>query len=155
MKIHYTYILLMAIALTFAACSSPCGSNKDEFMQNFEAFIEDIKTEKLDKNSTAWQTRDNKLRTFIKECYPTYKIKLSLSQQKDFWVGTVGYFYARYGVGLLTRLGDMGGDLGDLWTETKSNLVELNIGVKDALKTVSEKWGVLQDLGSDIKRLFE
>lgn len=155
MKNTYLSVLLMGILLSFVACSSPCGNDKDQFMQNFEAFREEVKAQKLDKSDAAWQSYDNKLRTFIKDCYPTYKAKLSISQQKDFWTGTVGYFYARYGMGLVTRLSNMGGELDDLWVDVKANLKELNIGVKDALKTVAEKWSVLQDLGGDIKRLFE
>ncbi|MCP4439805.1 MAG: hypothetical protein GY810_12750 [Aureispira sp.] len=155
MKKYCLQVLLLISLLSFYACSSPCGSNKDQFMENFNAFMEDMKAQELEKGSSKWQSYDNKLRTFIKECYPTHKAKLSLSQQKDFWIGTVGYFYARYGVGMLSRLGNMGDDLDELWTEVKTNLAELNIGVKDAIKTISDKWGVLQDIGKDLKKLFE
>ncbi len=92
-------LLLLFCVLAFASCSSdPCGSSKDAFVKNYTAFYEKIKTNHKTMQAADWEKEDLVMRKMIKECSPKYKADLSLGEQKDFWIGAIRYYNARYGV---------------------------------------------------------
>lgn len=121
-------LALLSLSILLSSCSSnPCGSNKDAFVKNYTAFFEKIKANHKTMKDSDWEKEDLKIRQMIKECVPKYKAELGVTEQKDFWIGTIRYFNARYGLlefGLKIAKG------GELIDDMVANIKELGLDWK-------------------------
>lgn len=120
---------LLSLSIFVSSCSSnPCGSSKDSFVKSYTAFFEKIKANHKTMQPADWEKQDLKMRQMIKECVPKYKAELGLTEQKDFWIGTIRYFNARYGLidfGLKIAKG------GELIDDLMANVKELGLDWKN------------------------
>lgn len=77
-----------------------------------------------------WEKQDLKMRHFIKECVPKYKTELGVTEHKDFWIGTIRYFNARYG---LLELGLRIAKGGEMFDDLTKAIKELSLDWKSLI----------------------
>lgn len=124
-------LALFSLSILLSSCSSnPCGSNKDGFIKNYTSFFEKIKANHKTMTAADWEKEDLKIRQMIKECVPKHKAELGITEQKDFWIGTIRYFNARYG---LLELGLKVAKGGELIDEIVANMKDLGLDWKSII----------------------
>jgi hypothetical protein len=125
------FFLLLSLAIFTSSCSSdPCGKNKDAFVKNYTAFFDYVKTNHKTMQTSDWEKQDLKMRHFIKECVPKYKTELGITEHKDFWIGTIRYFNARYG---LLELGLRIAKGGEMFDDLTNAIKELSLDWKSLI----------------------
>jgi len=96
---NFFLFLVLSLSIFASSCSSdPCAKNKEGFVKNYTAFFEHIKANHKTMQASDWEKQDLKIRHLIKECIPKYKTELGIAEHKDFWIGSIRYFNARYGL---------------------------------------------------------
>ena len=97
-------ILTMA-ALFLPACSlvDPCGSNKDQFLDKFEAFMTEVDENRLPLGDPGWEERDERFTELVEDCYDQHEAELSGGEKRRFWFKAMGYYKDRFGQAALDR----------------------------------------------------
>jgi len=103
----FTNFLFVAIALIiFSACNQilPCGSSKEDFLEKYETFIEQIDEENLTANSDEWEQHDREFKQMVEKCHEMYE--LTFTEEVEFWANTMIYYSNRYGSEAMSTLND-------------------------------------------------
>lgn len=139
----------MSLGLLLSSCSSPCGSNKDELISNYNAFIKKTQDAKLSVNAAEWNEPDKKFRQFVKECYPKHEAKMSTIEKGEFWYNAAGYIYARYGKSAFTDLAASN----ELVELVKSKIGGMGKDLNDVFNDIQSAWGGLEKVFNGLKDL--
>ncbi|BDS13803.1 DUF6565 domain-containing protein [Aureispira anguillae] len=103
-----TYLFVSCYLLMVASCSNfiSCGGDKDTFINNFYAFVEEIRAEQ--KNGTIpadqWEKYDEQFNKLTNECYPQFEADLNTNDQLGVATCVGFYFYAKYGLTAVLKL---------------------------------------------------
>ncbi len=101
MRITFLFLFL---ALLLTNCSlSPCGSNKDQFLQRFDNLMEEVKEDRLPLGDEGWADRDERFRALVEECYDQFEEELSGKEKRRFWAKSAGYYKNRFGKAALDK----------------------------------------------------
>ncbi len=91
-------VLLLGSALSFPSCSllDECGGSKDNFLKTFESFIDEAKQKDWHYADNDWKPYDDKLESYIENCYERFEEEMSATEIRDFWTQTVTFYVKRY-----------------------------------------------------------
>lgn len=148
----------LAILFLNSCSVDPCGNDKDQFLKNYYAFMEEVETADLKAKDDGWKAYDTKFKKYVEECYEVHEEALTGREERRFWTKTVRYYFNRYGGEVLAELGKEQGRLGE---EIKAHLTDAGDGIKDLLRDVEiningeEIEALLEDFGNDIGKLGE
>lgn len=152
MKYLKLSIAILAISsLTACNLMSPCGNSKEEFLKNYNAFIENIKEKDLAYDADDWQTYDRDFKQIIEECHGKYKDEMSVSEEVDFWTNALAYYYYRYGTDMISVLNDSSNELSVTISENVDNVID---NPKVVLRKIlgKDKMNELDDLFKDLEK---
>ena len=166
MKYLKLSIAILAISsLTACNLMSPCGNSKDDFLKNYNAFIENIKEKDLAYDADEWETYDRDFKQIVEECHEKYKDEMSVSEEVDFWSNALAYYYYRYGTDMISVLNDSSNELSVTISENVNEVIdnpEMVLGKilgKDKMKELEDLFKDLEkDLdkwGKKIEKLLE
>lgn len=153
--------------MTFTACDlmSPCGANKEEFLANYDQFIQEIKEKDLAYDASEWETHDRKFKKIVEQCYETHKAEMNASEEVEFWTNALAYYYYRYGTDMVAVLNDGSDELSVTISENVEEVIENPmVAIRKILgkEKASELDGLMKDLEKDlnkwskkIEKLFE
>lgn len=133
------FLFLSLFALWLTACGDGCPSTKEQFLQEYYAFIDETK-QQPPTNDADWQVRDDRLHQFIKVCYPQFKGELAASEQLQFWWSGLTYFYARYGKQVVDMVTNDA-----LLQEVKNQLGALGKDFNSTVESISNGWNSFQN----------
>lgn len=88
---------ILSILLLASCTSDQCGATKDDFLGNYERFVDKVELKDLNSDSEAWLQLDQKFDQYINDCYTEFEQELTSSEQVDFATNTVKYYYTKYG----------------------------------------------------------
>jgi len=90
------------------SCSSSvsCGGNKDAFVDNFYAFVDDIRKEQKNKeiSESQWEDYDAQFNKLTEECYQKFEGDLTTSDQLGIASSVGFYFYSKHGLAAIVKL---------------------------------------------------
>lgn len=153
--------------MTFTACDlmSPCGANKEEFLTNYDTFIQEIKEKDLAYDAAEWESHDREFKAIVEDCYKKYEADLSTSEEVEFWTNALAYYYYRYGTDMVAVLNDGSDELSVTISEKVDEVIENPmIAIRKILgkEKAGELDGLMKDLEKDlnkwskkIEKLFE
>jgi len=119
----FTNLLFVAIGLIiFSSCDTilPCGNSKEDFLEKYETFVEQVEEENLATNSDEWEQHDREFKQMVEKCYEMYD--LSLTEEVEFWANAMVYYSNRYGSEAMSALND---ESNDISVEISENLEEV------------------------------
>lgn len=131
-KLIFLSLILFSISGIFSACGDGCARTKEAFLQDYHKFIDDVCR---NQGGESWERRDDRLRQFVRKCYPKFKNEFSVLEQGQFWWGAANYYYARYGKEALKMVTN-----DDLMNEVVENLKALGQNFDAAIEKISETW---------------
>jgi hypothetical protein len=153
---HLQLLILLVAITSFSACNliSPCGNSKEDFLINYNAFIENIKEKDLAYDADEWETYDRDFKKIVEGCHEKYKAEMSVSEEVDFWTNALAYYYYRYGTDMVTVLNDSSNELSVKISENVDDAIE---NPKVVLRKIlgKDKMNELDDLLNDIGRDFD
>jgi polyhydroxyalkanoate synthesis regulator phasin len=76
----------------------------------------------LEISNESWEKYDETFEHYVEECYEKFEEDLTEKEKKRFWIGSLKYYAARYGDGLLRELEK---DDGEYAEKVKQNLEEI------------------------------
>jgi hypothetical protein len=128
---HLQLLILLVAVTSFSACNlmSPCGSSKEEFLTNYNAFIENIKEKDLAYDANEWETYDRDFKEIVEGCHEKYKAEMSISEEVDFWTNALAYYYYRYGTDMISVLSDSSNELSVTISENVDTVIDNPKGV--------------------------
>ena len=95
------------------ALSSCAPMNKDQFMNQFNAFMEEVEENHDDYSDDDWKEKNEKLEVMLDEWYPQYEEEMSSKELSTVWSKTVSY--------MMYQSGDQ---IADFWKENGENIRE-------------------------------
>ncbi len=125
--------------------------NKEGFMDNYYAFIQNVREEQNDFSTEDWAEQDERLSHFLNQCYPSYTTSLSQADKAGIWISTVFYLYARHGYKLMLMLNSQEIVIQQVLKELKG----LDIELLSLVKTVNEMWNNPDKVHDIIDKLQE
>ncbi|MEM7101638.1 MAG: hypothetical protein AAF502_00825 [Bacteroidota bacterium] len=168
-----TLSLFTLTTILFAACTqSPCGVNKNYFLQNFETFVNDIQEQDLPYNDESWVDHDKKFNHFKDECFEQFKDKMTESEKEEFFGDAAKYVWLRYGSGFVNQILDKDGevldnfldDISDAWDGTENDITTAiddlrkeveNIDKEKLEDLMKEIGGDIEEWGNKIEEIFK
>ena len=101
-------LLCFPLLLLISSCSNyiGCGGDKDAFVDNFYAFIEDLKEEQKEGKLSAsqWESYDAKFKKLTEECFPQFEDELSTTDRLGVAASVAAYYYAKHGLTAMIKL---------------------------------------------------
>jgi hypothetical protein len=102
------YSLCFSLSLLISSCASyvSCGGDKEAFVDNFYAFIDDLKAEQKEGklSDSQWESYDAKFKKLTEECYPEFEDELNTTDQLGVAASVAAYYYAKHGLGAMVKL---------------------------------------------------
>ena len=155
MKYLSLFILFVAIT-SFTSCNliSPCGVSKDDFLANYNTFIDNIQEKDLAYDANEWESYDRDFEQMVEECHEKYKEEMSASEEIDFWTNALAYYYYRYGTDMVSILSDSSNELSVTISENVDDVID---NPKVVLKKIlgKDKMDELEDLFKDFEKDME
>lgn len=107
-----TYFLFYSLVISSFflnySCSSSvsCGANKDAFVNNFYAFVEDIRKEQKNKkiSESQWENYDAQFKKLTEECYKEFETDLTTNDKLGVASSVGFYFYSKHGLAAVIKL---------------------------------------------------
>ncbi len=148
-------ILPILSILFFSSCDSdPCGSDKKDFLNKFNAFVEKVDNAELSSKDAKWEEYDTQFKKYVEECYEIHADELTNKEEREFWAKTITYYGDRYGKGLASALADEANNISKLIGEhTSSFSKELKLFLNDLEVNEGELKENLNELGDDLEKL--
>jgi|GEM_PF-2210270 len=155
-------LFLSVLWLTYSSCSTAttCSVSKSGFLTNFDTMIKKVSEKELKSNDDQWASYDQKFEKFVEECYPSYEENMTEEEKQKFWLKSVEYYWHRYGLGFIKRLGDENDPLSQ---EIVRNAEETWGGVDEIVSHMLDEFGMsikdfdteqfedlFNDIGNDI-----
>lgn len=89
-------------------CSTiQCGSNKAQFIESYERFMEEVERVEMPATDMRWGIYDDRLETLLLECYPNFKGELSTHDREVILFMSLDYYFRRYGSHMVLALEDV------------------------------------------------
>lgn len=102
------FTLCFSLLLLISSCASyvSCGGDKDAFVENFYALIDDLKAEQKQGklSDSQWESYDAKFKKLTEECYPQFENDLNTSDQLGVAASVAAYYYAKHGLSAMIKL---------------------------------------------------
>lgn len=154
---HLQFLLIGLTLMTFTACDflSPCGATKEEFLENYNTFIKEIKEKDLAYDASEWETHDRKFKKIVEECYETHKADMNASEEVEFWTNALTYYYYRYGTDMIAVLNDGSDELSVKISENVEEVIENPmVAIRKILgkDKANELEGLMKDLEKDLNK---
>ena len=148
-------ILPLVSILILSSCNSdPCGRDKKDFLNKFDAFIEKVDKADLPVDDKKWDEYDTQFKKYVEECYKIHEDELTNKEERAFWAQTITYYGDRYGKGLASALADEANNISQLIEEhTSSFSKELKLFLNDIEINEGELKENLNELGDDLDKL--
>lgn len=89
-----TMYLLLVITMLSSCDMMPCLT-KESFISSSNDTFAEFKEDKVKLSDVQWLEIDNKMESYLSDCYPKYVEELSSEELKIFWLNTSQYFIKR------------------------------------------------------------
>ena len=90
-------IALVLIGSLTSCDITTCGVDKNQFLKNYEAFVESVNDKDLSYQSDQWNALDEKYKKFTKECYPEYRDQMTQDDKERYYGASIKYYAYKYG----------------------------------------------------------
>ena len=163
----YIPLLTALLAVSLQNCTTiQCGTTKSQFLENYFNFIEEATGEEYSVTDKRWGVYDDRLETYILDCYPSFRDDLTVSDRQEILTHALGYYYVRYGSHMIKELQNednrvsqaLMDEMGELWSNPNELLREvmgddwdelLNEFLEDLDKWQNKFRDLLQDYDND------
>ena len=107
-NLFYGFCLLSILFFNHSCglLDNPCGDTKEEFLDNYNTFLQKISEANLERDASEWIAHDAKFEKLIKECYKEHEDELGTFKKIEFWKNAGKYYVYRYGGDAATMLLD-------------------------------------------------
>ena len=156
-------ILLFSIifcGLFLSSCElGPC-INKDYFINTFDRFIKDFEEGHERYSSADWESKQNKVNSFVNDCYASFGDDITADEKLSFWTKYVEFMIIRYKTEALQKIetADRSSEV-EIYKEIKESIGEVDFqklfkeiygdemekAVDDVLKELNKWGGKLKD----------
>lgn len=149
---HLQLLLIGLTLIAFTACDvlSPCGTSKEEFLKNYNTFVQEIGEKDLSHDASEWETHDREFKKIIEECHKKYKTEMTTTEEAEFWTNALAYYYYRYGANMIAELDDSSNQLSVIISKNVEQVLE-NPMVALTKVVGEEKAKEIENLMNDIK----
>ena len=139
------FIVLALLALAFSSCNlEPC-INKTYFLGTYENFIESVKDESENYSESDWDSKDDKMRGFVDDCYKAHKNAMSAEDKTLFWTKSIEYMLIRYKAEVISAIRD----------EDEISEVEISEEISKSIKDLNIKKLIKDTYGDDIEQSID
>ena len=103
LKLLPSFACVAVLLLLMSSCAHfvPCGFDKDQYLDNFKAFMREAEDMKTDAKEAAWSAMDERFETLSEDCYEQWEDELSLIQKTKVAGWILKYQYIRLGKPLI------------------------------------------------------
>lgn len=140
----YLSVALMCLFL-LSACEMNMCVNKAYFVSTYDRFIADFEKNHDNYSSADWASKEEKMRSFVNDCYASYKEDMSVEERVSFWTKYVEFMIVRH----------TGDALQIIETEDTKSEVEIYKEIKTALGEADFEKLFKQILGDDIEKAVD
>ena len=129
---YQPYMVLAASLLVMILAMSSCAPmNKDQFMKQFNAFMEEVEENHDDYSDEEWKAKNEKLEVMLDEWYPQYEEEMTGKELTTVWTKTVSYMMYQSG----DQVAEFWKENGDqIREQMRKNADQLSEDVKEAFQ---------------------
>ncbi len=142
--------IILSISILAISCSAldPC-QNKDLFIKEHKAFIEETLKNSEDYSDEEWDSRNEEFEKLVNECYKNVEESMSKEEKKEFWIGSSEY--------LAERMKTDGKEDFDNLKELFSGLTENGSGIVEGLSNAfgDDLESTFSEFGEDLDNVFD
>lgn len=118
-------VLAIGVLLLGAGCSTlRCGVDKAQFLNSYDEFIADVHAMDMRITDAKWRLYDDRLETFVTECYPSFEEDMSFRERQTFLSSAIKYYYKRYGSHMIQELQDENNPTSEVIKESMAEIWE-------------------------------
>lgn len=135
--------VVIALFLTFAVQSckiEPCLT-KSYFTGSYKNFIKSILKERKNYTEADWQSKEEKMRGFVNDCYQAHKSEMSIEDKTNFWTGYIEFMFARHKASIIKKIQE----------EDANSSVEIFKELSESVKDLDLEKMVRETYGKDIE----
>jgi len=133
---------MMGVLFLTSCATDRCGPTKENFLENYEKFVDRVESKDMSLDKEEWQILDKKFDKYLTECYTEFEDALTNSEQIDFASNTVRYYYNKYGKSLSKQLGS---DPDAFTRNMTKQLEDLLHGNEDEIEALIEEFAIRMD----------
>ncbi len=141
---NFSLFLLLSLFLV-SSCEVGLCINKNYFIQTYDRFIADFEERHDTYSSDDWKSKEEKMRSFVNDCYAAFKEDMTAEERVSFWTKYVEFMIIRY----------KGDALQQIESEDRKTEVELYSEIKNALGEVDFQKLFKQIYGDDIEKAVD
>lgn len=139
------FLAFTLLAIVMSACNlKPC-INKTYFLGTYESFIESVKDENNNYTSSDWDSKDDKMRGFVDDCYKAHKNAMTAEDKTLFWTKYVEYMLIRYKAEIITAIRD----------EDEKSEVNISEEISKSIKDLNIKKLIKDTYGDEIEQSID
>ncbi len=151
------YWIVFCIALVTQSCSSdPCGNDKDDFIEKFDALVEKVEDIDYDVDDENWEAYNTEFKHLIEECYKIHEDDMSSREERSFAKKTAVYYVKTFSGQV--NFEEHAAEIGKL---LDNNIDEFSDGINAAIKDFNldidideaELKELIGEFGDDIESL--
>ena len=159
------FAALILTTLVFSSCSrNECSGSKKAFLKKYNDLVETVMDHDLDYSDREWEKYDEQFRTYVEDCYDEHEPEMTRRERREFWSKAMGYYYKRYGDGVVNELMDESSRLAakirenteEFWHEHGDELEEILENLGDNLEDVFSKFeDDIEDWARKLEEIIE
>ena len=98
------FSVFIAFLITIQSCAVDACINKGYFLSTYNNFNNDLEKNKDRYSEDDWESKDEKMRHFVDDCYPALQEKMTSEEKMKFWKKYVKYMFSRFSSKALTQI---------------------------------------------------
>ncbi len=140
------YLFTTIIGLLFlTSCEVNVCINKSYFISTYDRFIEDFEKGNNKYSTEDWNSKEEKIKSFVNDCYASFKEEMSAEERVSFWTKYVEFMIIRY----------KGEALSEIESQDRKSEVEIYKEIKESLGEVNFEKLFKDIYGDDIEKAVD
>ena len=104
MRYIIAIVLLLTLVIGPQSCKIDACFNKTYFMSTYNNFMSDLQKNHKKFSEADWDSKDDKVNSFVNDCYPELEASMTGEEKINFWTKYVKYMILRHGSGALKEI---------------------------------------------------
>lgn len=143
MRVHLLILALSAILLS--SCEvGPC-INKNYFITTYDRFIKDFEEGHEKYTSADWESKEEKMSSFVNDCYSSFNEDLTPEEKLSFWTKYVEFMIIRH----------KGEALQEIESQDRKSEVEIYKEIKESIGEVDFQKLFKEIYGDDLENAVD
>lgn len=128
-----------------SSCEMNMCINKSYFISTYDRFIEDFEKNNKNYSQEDWNSKQDKMRSFVNDCYASFKDDMTAEERVSFWTKYVEFMIVRF----------RGDALEEIESEDRKSAVEIYEEVKEAIGEADFEKIFKEIYGDDIENAVD